>query len=68
MSKPVNYSTSGNEDQDLRGGKRHKPNADHEVSNHEVVKSALPENPTPITVKAGSKVGNAEAPPSGGVV
>ena len=67
VSEPSENSTSGNEDQDLRGGKRHKPNADREVGNHEVMKPTLPENPNPISIKVGSKMGKAEAPPSSGV-
>ena len=67
VSEPAENSTSGNEDQNLRGGKRHKLNADRDVGNHKVMKPALPANPNPITIKAGSKVGNAEAPPPSGV-
>ena len=66
VSEPSENSTSGNEDQDLTEGKRHKPDADREVGNHEVMKPTLQANPNPITIKTGSKTDDAEAPPSSG--
>ena len=58
VSEPMDDLTSGIEDQDLSGGKRHKPNTDHGVGNHEVVKPALPASPAPIPVKVRNKVGD----------